>query len=180
MEKSKVKTQKPKAKVFIDGANIFYTQKDLGWTIDWKKTIDFLKKRWEILDIRYYTGIKPDGSKMRRYLKYLDAIGIIPVTKPLKKIKTDDGLVFKSNFDVEMTMDILLERKGIDEIILFTGDSDFHNLVKKLKDFGKRVIVFSSRKMIAWELKLSVSEYIFLEDLKAKIARNKNLRPKAE
>ena len=174
------KIQKPKAKVFIDGANIFYTQKNLGWIIDWKKTIDFLKKRREILDIRYYTGIKPDDRKMHRYLKYLDAIGIIPVTKPLKKIKTNDGLVFKSNFDVEMTMDILLERKGIDEIILFTGDSDFHNLVKKLKDFGKRVIVFSSRKMIAWELKLSVSEYIFLEGLKAKIARNKNLRPKAE
>jgi len=178
--KTKTKTKKPKAKVFIDGANIFYTQKNLSWIIDWKKVIDFLKKRWEILDIRYYTGIRSNDDKMRRYLKYLDAIGITSVTKPLKKIKTNDGFVFKSNFDVEMTMDILLERKSVDEIILFTGDSDFHNLVNKLKDFGKRVIIFSTRKMIAWELKLSVSEYVFLEDLKVKIAKNKNLRPKTE
>lgn len=25
-----------KAKVYIDGANMFYTQKKLGWFIDWK------------------------------------------------------------------------------------------------------------------------------------------------
>jgi len=178
--KTRVKIKKPKTRVFIDGANIFYTQKDLGWTIDWEKVIDFLNKSWEVLGIKYYTGIRAGDDKMRRYLKYLDVIGVIPVTKPLKKIKTKKGTIFKSNFDVEMTTDILLERKGLDEIILFTGDSDFHSLVKKLKDFGKKVVVFSSRKMIAWELKLSVSEYIFLEDLKQKIIRNKNLRPKAE
>lgn len=55
--------------------------------------------------------------------------------------------------------------------VYIDGDSDFHNLVKKLEDFGKKVIIFSSRKMIAWELKLSASEYIFLEDLKKKIIK---------
>ena len=33
---------KPESKVYIDGANMFYTQKKLGWFIDWKKTKDFL------------------------------------------------------------------------------------------------------------------------------------------
>lgn len=80
---------KPKAKVYIDGANIFYTQKSLNWT----------------------------------------------------------------------------------EVILFSGDSDFHYLAKKLKDLGKRFSVFSTRKMISWELKLAADEYIFLEDLKKKISR---------
>jgi len=162
---------KPKAKVYIDGANIFYTQKELGWSLDWKKVINYLNNRWQILSIKYYTGLAPKDDKMPNYLKYLDIIGITPITKPLKKIKTKNGFVFKSNFDVEMTMDILLERKSTDEIILFSGDSDFHNLVKKLKDFGKKVIIFSTRKMISWELKLLASEYIFLEDNKPEIAR---------
>ncbi len=81
-------------------------------------------------------------------------------------IKDKDKFFFKSNFDVEMTTDILLERKGVDELILFSGDSDFHNLVVKLKNFGIKVTVFSTRRMISWELKLSASKYVFLEDIR--------------
>lgn len=44
-------------------------------------------------------------------------------------------------------------------------------LIKKLKDLGKRIIIFSSRKTISWEIKLEASEYNYLEDIKDKIAR---------
>ena len=33
---------KPRVKVYIDGANMFYTQKKLGWFVDWKKMKDYL------------------------------------------------------------------------------------------------------------------------------------------
>ncbi len=79
--------------------------------------------------------------------------------------------MYKSNCDVEITTDILLERKEVDEIILFSGDSDFQYLIKKLKDLGKKVIIFSSRKTISWEVKLEASEYIYFEDIKNKIER---------
>lgn len=162
---------KPKAKAYIDGANIFYTQKNIGWTIDWKKVKKYLNQRWNILEIRYYTGIKKNDQKMAKYLRYFDRIGIHTITKPLKRITTNKGFLFKSNFDVEMTTDILIDRIKHDEIIFFTGDSDFHYLTKKLKNLGKRVVVFSSRKMLSWELKLTSNEYIFIEDIKKKIAR---------
>jgi len=32
-----MKKEKPKVIVFIDGANMFYSQRDLGWIFDWKK-----------------------------------------------------------------------------------------------------------------------------------------------
>ena len=35
-------TEKPTVKIYIDGANIFYTQKRLGWFIDWVKTKEYL------------------------------------------------------------------------------------------------------------------------------------------
>lgn len=162
---------KPKAKVYIDGANIFYTQKDVGWTVDWAKVKVYLNEKWDVIEIRYYTGVKEKDEKMAKYLRYFDHIGITTITKPLKRIKTDKGFLFKSNFDVEMTTDILLDRTEHDEIILFTGDSDFHYLAKKLKDLGKRVIVVSSRKMLSWELKLTADEYIFLEDIQDQISR---------
>lgn len=163
--------KKLKTKIYVDGANIFYTQKDLGWTIDWARTKTYLKKTWDILEIRYYTGIRKGDDRMPSFLQYLDHIGVSVITKLLKKIKTDDGIVFKSNFDVEMTTDILLDRTNLDEIVLFSGDSDFNYLVKKLKDLGKRITVISSRKMISWELKLTANKYIFLEDIKEKIIK---------
>lgn len=162
---------KPKAKVYIDGANIFYTQKSLNWTIDWVKTKKYLNKKWKVLELRYYTGVKKDDKKITGFLRYLDRVGITTVTKPLKKIKSASGFIFKSNFDVEMTADILLDRTEFDEVVLFSGDSDFNYLAKKLKDLGKRISVFSTRKMISWELKLAADEYIFLEDIKKKISR---------
>lgn len=50
----------PRAKVYIDGANIFYTQKSLGWVIDWQKVKDLLNKKYDIVEFRYYTGVKLD------------------------------------------------------------------------------------------------------------------------
>ncbi|KPJ57206.1 hypothetical protein AMJ49_01165 [Parcubacteria bacterium DG_74_2] len=172
---------KPKTKVYIDGANMFYTQKKLRWFLDWKKAKDYLQEKWDVLEIRYYTGVKPDDEKMAGFLRYLDNIGINPFTKPIKIIRLNNSHplkklynyseMYKSNCDVEITTDVLLERKEIDEIILFTGDSDFRYLVKKLKDLGKKVIIFSSRKTISWEIKLEASEYIYLEDIKNRIIR---------
>lgn len=168
---------KPKAKIYIDGANIFYTQRQIGWNIDWKKVKKYLNKKSEVVEIRYYTGVKINDIKMSKYLNYFDKIGITTVTKPIKIIKTSKGVIFKSNFDVEMTTDVLLDRILVDKIILFTGDSDFNYLVKKLKDIGKYVAIYSSRKMLSWELKLNANQYYFLEDIKDEIKRNGQKKP---
>ena len=172
---------KPKAKAYIDGANMFYTQMKLEWFCDWKKIKNYLQNRWDVLEIRYYTGVKSEDEKMASFLRYLDNVGIMPITKPIKVIKVSDNHplkkiynypeIYKSNCDVEITTDVLLERKEVDEIILFTGDSDFQYLIKKLKDIGKKVIIFSSRKTISWEMKLEATEYIYLEDIKDQIAQ---------
>lgn len=172
---------KPQAKVYIDGSNIFYTQKQIGWSIDWAKAKKILQENYNVLEIRYYTGLKEGDKKMDRYLKYLRTINFTIITKPLKKIKlrnTKNSLktsktpfIYKANFDVEIAVDILLDKSKLTKIILFSGDSDFSYLIKKLKKSGKRVIIFSSRKTLSWELKLVASELHYLEDLKNKIGR---------
>jgi len=169
--------EKPKAKVFIDGANMFYTQKSLGWTISWKNVISFLENKFDVLETRYYTGLKEDDNKMLKYLRYLDKIGFSTITKILKKIKISNTgetahFIFKANFDVEITADILLDKSKLDGIIIFSGDSDFGYLVKKLKDIGKLVYIFSSRRTISWELKLIASNVIYLEDIRKEIQRD--------
>ncbi|MCX6722791.1 MAG: NYN domain-containing protein [Candidatus Staskawiczbacteria bacterium] len=53
---------KPKVKIYINGANMFYTQKKLGWSVDWKKLKDFIEDEKEVVEWRYYTGLKDDDG----------------------------------------------------------------------------------------------------------------------
>jgi len=164
--------ENPKTKVYIDGANMFYTQKRFGWSFDWKKIKEHLEVQKEVAEWRYYVGIKDNDEKMFKYLKYLNVIGFNTITKPLKKIKiSNEGFIYKANFDVEIAADILFEKSKLDEVIIFSGDSDFRYLAKRLKDSGVKTIVFSSRKTISWELKLEASPVFYLEDIKDKIQR---------
>jgi len=165
--------KKSKASVYIDGPNMFYTQKHLGWTIDWKKTATLLKKKFNVLEIRYYTGIKNQDDKMKKYLFYLRRLNIKTITKPLKIIQDQSGrTIYKSNCDIEIAVDILLDTNNFDVLVLFSGDSDFVYLIKTLqKQFQKQIHVFSSRRTISWEIKLSANKFWFLEDLGKEIKR---------
>jgi len=169
--------EKPKVKIYIDGANMFYTQKRLGWSVDWSKIKNYIEQEKDVIEWRYYVGVKDGDEKMLKYLKHLNLAGFNTITKPLKKIKLKDGetqereFIYKTNFDVEMTADILLEKFKLDEIVIFSGDSDFKYLVKKLKDTGLKTTVFSSRKTISWELKLESSKVVYFEDIKNEIVR---------
>lgn len=176
-------TEKPKAKVYIDGANIFYSQKKMGWVLDWVKVKQHLGQEKDVIEWRYYVGLREGDQKMLKYLRYLNAIGFNPITKPLKQIKVSDferfpqaqstGYIYKSNFDVEMSLDMVLDKASFSEVILFSGDSDFNFTVKKLGDLGKKAVVVSSKKTLSWELKLACSNVIYLEELKQKIYRDK-------
>lgn len=55
--------KKPKAKTYIDGANIFYTQKKLDWSLDWQKVKSYLGRRWDVIEYRYYVGLKKGTIK---------------------------------------------------------------------------------------------------------------------
>ena len=81
----------PKSKIYIDGANMFYSQKKLGWSFDWKKIKEYIEKDKKALEWRYYVGAKKDDEKMQSYLRYLNAIGFYTFTKPLKKIRISNS-----------------------------------------------------------------------------------------
>lgn len=180
---------KVKAKVYIDGANMLYTQKKLGWNLDWEKVRNYLNDHWDILEIIYYTGVKEGDDKMRGFLTYLSHLGFKTSTKNLKiiKIGPDHPLykihhyreMYKSNFDVEMTTDILSELltgkdnvEQIKQVVLFSGDSDFNYLIKKLSGYGIETVVMASKRMLAWELKFSAVKYVKLEELREGLARS--------
>lgn len=170
---------------------MLYAQKKMGWNLDWQKIKQYLENRWDVLEIRYYTGVKEGDEKMQKFLRYLHYIGFAPITKPLKIIKIDERHplykvyqypeIHKSNFDVEIAADVLLDHGDAKQIIFFSGDSDFVYLIKKLRSIGRGSVIFSSKKMLAWELKFVASEIIVFENIKdyiVKVAPDKNAEQK--
>ena len=106
----------------------------------------------------------------------LKKAGFKLVTKPLKVITEIDkakGDIRKANFDVEITLDAVTLLNDYDTLILFSGDSDFHYLIKRLRQNGKKVIVVSSRYHISKELVESSNRYVDLKKLRPEIERKK-------
>lgn len=121
---------------------------------------------------------------MQGFLKYLGHLGLTVITKPLKKIKIpsidvksgkeEERWIYKANFDVEITADILLGLDGLDKVILFTEDSDFIYLINIIKDHGKGIEFYASKKTIAWEIRKKGKVRInYLEDLEDNIKAHK-------
>jgi uncharacterized LabA/DUF88 family protein len=172
-----MKKKKPKVIVFIDGANMFYSQRDLGWIFDWKKIKKLLDKTFDVKEFNYYTPLKEKEERQKKQIERLKKFGFRVYTKAPKVIKGE----LKANFDVEMSIDIILKIvdgwKG--EIVLLSGDSDFSYLVKVLhRRFKRKVFVFSTRRFLSWELNFLADEVYFLEDFKKEIFLKKWLLTK--
>src|SRR3989344_5625583 len=137
---------KGKVYVFIDVANIFYSQRTLGWKISYQKLIEYFKRECDLGKCFVYTGVFSEDHKQEKFLKMLGHCGYILRTKPVKKIKTKDGdLEWKADFDVELSFEMNDLSGEYDTAVLLSGDSDLTFTLKRIKNLGKRVIVMSTR-----------------------------------
>lgn len=168
--------------VFIDGQNLNNTiQKDFpGKSMDWQRLTALFRKWGNIVGVYIYLmdfvdSDDPDKQKKnesyRRWLNWLRRRGFRVRTKLIKYVETPEGRKGKCNFDVEMAVDaISLAATGrIDEIFLFSSDSDFAYLVERLQDYGVRVVVVGPAHGTANELRGCCDEFITLESLKLEV-----------
>lgn len=155
-----------KTAVFIDAANILYSQKDLGWKIDYQKLKNYLEKQIDLAGLYFYTGFVGNYKKQLKFLRKLRKIGYKVRTKKVKFIKLNNGKhVLKGNLDVEMALDTIDDIDDYQTAILLTGDSDFACVIDRVKKAGKRVIVMSTKGHIAIDL-IKRAKYINLKKLK--------------
>ena len=144
-----------RAAVFIDGANLFYTQRHLGWQIDFSRLMAFFMSNYASVQANYYVpASEPVSEENAAFTRVLTAHGYRITSKPVKKIvnKETGVIVMKGNLDVELVVDALIGIDQFDTFILFSGDSDFLPLLRALKQKGKEVIVYSTHGLSAREL----------------------------
>jgi len=166
---------KGKVYVFIDASNIFYSQKDLRWKIDFERLKQYFKKNTKLAKMYYYTAYDPNSSKQRKFLHFLEIIGYTVRKKKIKFIK--DGKIkkggfHKGNLDVELTIDAIHNRDDFQTIILFSGDSDFEALLKYMRAYNKNCIVVSAKDHVSIEL-IKQSKFIAIKKLRREIELKK-------
>ncbi len=167
------KPKKERISIFIDAANIFYSQKSLGWRVDYKKFLSYWQRQGRISGVYFYTAVISTKKEQLKFFRALEKIGYTVITREVKVIhdRKNKKMVQKGNFDVKMAIDIVLRAKEFDVAILASGDSDFEPVVEYLRLVKKKVIIVSARGHVARELVRKANQYMPLEKLKKEIMR---------
>ncbi len=169
-----------KAAIFVDGSNMLYTQKDLGWYIDWLKLKNFFSEHYELISARYYVALRHNPTdEQRKFQQFLATNGFAITSKQLKEI-TDrsGGKVFKGNLDIELVVDCLTSIDQFDVAILLSGDGDFLPLIRALRSSGKQVKLYSTRGFSAIELVSELGmDYQDLNEIREQIEFEQKARP---
>lgn len=160
---------KNKTEIYIDAANMFYSQKTMRFKIDYQKLYAFLDKAFNVRSVIYYTGYDPENVNQLKFLSKLEEFGYKVVRKPIKHINSGHKRIDKANVDVELAIDAVIDCELYTNFILASGDSDFRYLLEVLKEKGKNILVLSSRGHISRELRQLSDSYIPMEKLKKDI-----------
>jgi uncharacterized LabA/DUF88 family protein len=147
--------------VYIDGANLDRSSRDLGYTIDYKKFCVWLKQKYSAENIYYFIGYVKKYDYLYRNLR---RAGFKPIFK--EALKNSQGEI-KGNCDAELVVQSVMDfyENRTSRFILVTGDGDFRCLVDFL--ISKKVttlILIPNRKKFSTLLRQSKGSLTFLED----------------
>ena len=163
---------------FIDGPNLHATVRALGFEIDYRKLLEYLRAQGQLIRVLYYTAIVEDQeySTFRPLADWLDYNGYTMVTKPARGFTDSTGRRrFRTSMDVELAVDAMRLADKADHIILFSGEQSFASLASALQLMGKRVTVISTIEtqpaMVADELRRQADQFIDIDALQGRIAR---------
>ena len=163
-------------KVIVDGENLLHTLKELKREdIEVSKILasskEILKKGEEIKEIyffdTYHEGDLSQGL-LRKALKRDTRAKVI-----MKREKAIiSAMAWKSRIDQYINVEIMMTtwQPEYGKVILFSGDSDFEAPLRKIKEWGIKSVVISSRSSFSRELRAAADQIIYLEDFLTKIA----------
>ena len=159
---------------FIDASNIIYGAREEGWFIDQQKLFQYLKSKFSVSKTFFYYGKDSKSQKKENFLNKLKDFGFILRVKEIKRY----GRRTKANCDVDLTMDMLLLKDKYQQAIVMTGDGDFVPLLQYLRSQKKKIIIISSPKRTAKELRhFAGSNHIDFGGLKFLLEYKKRGRP---
>ncbi|MCK9186724.1 NYN domain-containing protein [Candidatus Gracilibacteria bacterium] len=139
---------------FIDSQNLILGMQRLGWKIDYKKLQVYLKEKYKVKKIYWFTGFL---SKNHKLYNFLQNTGYALIFKP---VSISEGKI-KGNCDGDMILQAMIDFNNYEKAIIITSDGDFYSLVNYLYRKDKLEKVLSPyKKECSWILKRVAREKI--------------------
>ena len=163
--------------LFIDGVNLHYTARNLGFDVDFKRLLQEFSSFGSILRAFFYTTIKEDEfSNTRPLMDWLDYNGFTVRARPVKEYDDGQGRrKARRSVGIELAIDALEMARHVDHVFLFSGDGDLRRVAQGVQRFGARVSVVSSLRthppMIADDLRRQADSFIELDTIRKSIER---------
>ena len=150
---------------FIDGQNLHLGVKDLGWKLNYKRFLIYLREKYQASKTYLFIGYVPENQEL---YKFLQEYGYILIFKPILIPK--DGKP-KGNVDADLVLHTMIEYPNYNKAIIVTSDGDFYSLVEYLYSNNKlRIVLASHKKKCSVLLQKKAREKIdFMDNLKGKL-----------
>lgn len=101
----------------------------------------------------YYSALRSNGFKV--------------ITKAVRWYRDEEGNRYgKGNADLDMAVDIMMQCRGLDKIIILTGDGDFKRVVTAVQNMGVRVEMIAFKNIsnqLIYEVDRFTSGYLIPE-----------------
>lgn len=150
---------------FIDSQNVNMGVEELGWKLDFRKFIIYLREKYSIKTAYLFIGYLPENQRLYANLqKY----GYLLVFKPVMK---DHNGKPKGNVDADLVLQTMVDFDKYDKAVIVSSDGDFYSLVEHLytKDKLEAVISPNKKKCSILLQKKAKDRMFFMDDLKGKL-----------
>ncbi|MDD5639185.1 MAG: NYN domain-containing protein [Candidatus Pacebacteria bacterium] len=150
---------------FIDSQNVNMGVEELGWKLDFRKFITYLREKYSVKTAYLFIGYLPENQRLYANLqKY----GYVLIFKPV--MKDNDGKP-KGNVDADLVLQVMIDFDKYDKTVMVSSDGDFYSLVEYLYTKNKLKVVLSPNKeKCSILLRKKAKEKIdFIDNLKNKL-----------
>lgn len=165
--------------IFVDGANMFYAQRSLGWHIDFKKVRSYFMQGVEEAGAYYFTATPPahEPDKVKSYRSFKNAlinIGYEVIDKEVKIIqdKITGNTRMKGNLDIDIVFRMLVSLNTYDRCVLMGGDSDFLPILAHLKNCGKEIVCVGCKNAVSTEIR-NIARFTDLNDIREMVEKDR-------
>jgi len=129
----------------LDVQNLFFAAKDINKRIDFLRIRDYFQKQEkEVMGMTAYIIRSPNASS-DRFEGFLKNLGYeLNIKRALIGTDSEGRRIYKgTDHDIAICIDCMRRIDSFDKWVLMSGDGDFIDLCKYLKDRGKFVEVWS-------------------------------------
>ena len=161
--------------VYFDNSNIFQSQRGVGWRIDAAKFVQLLEKNGPVWQVYFFAAVTdPPRYAQTQFYRLLKEhlrweTEVFPLgskTVRCKNCGQSRRTYTEKGVDVALATRLLTHaiNRAFDTAILVSGDKDYLETIRAVKNMGLRVEIVSFRQSLSQELARESSAPVFYLD----------------